>query len=169
VFQGDIFEGLPERFLYFFSEDKSDSIRGNLFNAGWIGRNYGVELLDKIGKGLIYCSGTTLGDYESILQYLVSMLAQMDLEKIIALRDKPGDQGSDQGYHNYLFYCSDLNATGKVNGDIIATLGTTLIASPQLITFDGERYFLDTLCPKLLHQYDRNGDMDSYFRNKYNC
>jgi hypothetical protein len=168
VFQGDVFENLPEQFLYFFSEDKSDTIRGNLFNAGWIGRNYGVEVLDKIGNSLIYCSGTTLSDYESIRHYLAYMLAQMDLDKILALGDTPGDQGSDQGYHNFLFYCTDLNAVGKANGDIIATLGTTFITSPQSISFDGERYPLDALYPKVLHQYDRNGDMDSYFRNKYN-
>lgn len=167
VFQGDVFEGLPERFLYFFSEDKTDTIRDNPFNAGWIERNYGADVLDKIGDNLIYCSGTTLGDYESIRHYLLHMLAQMDRVRIVARGNEPGDQGSDQGCHNYLFYCTDLHATGKTNGEIVATLGTTLIKSPHSITFEGGTYFVDGRCPKVLHQYDRTGEMIQFFKNKY--
>jgi hypothetical protein len=163
VFQGDIFEGLPEEYLYFFSEDKSDTIKDNPFNASWIVRNYSYTVLERIGGGLIYCSGTTLGDYKSIQRYLSYLLAQRDFAKFVEL----GGEADEQGPHNYLFYCSDLNITGKANGDIIATMGTTFVKSPHLISFVGDKYFLDSFCPKVLHQYDRDGEMIRYFRNKY--
>lgn len=169
VFQGNIFEDLPKQCLYFFAEDDSDRIKNNVFNAGWIARNYGSDLLDKIGDGRIYCSGTTLGDYESMRRYLFYMLAQMDLDKIIALREQPGDMGSDQGYHNYLYYCSDLEITGKSNGDIVATLGTTLINAPDSVTQSNGLYYVNSMCPKVLHQYDRNAEMIRVFKSRYGC
>lgn len=169
VFQGDVFDNLPEQCLFFFSEGDIDTIRNNPFNARWIERNYGLEMLEQIGDNQIYCSGTTLGDYASICQYLFYMRAQMDLGKILSLLSEPDDRGSDQGYHNYLYYCSDLHAVGKANGDIVATLGMALGQSPHSLTFDGNKYFFNSLCPKVLHQYDRTAALKKFFEDRYTC
>jgi hypothetical protein len=75
-----------------------------------------------------------------------------------------GGAPDDQGPHNFIYYCTDLGATGKANGDIVATLGYT---SPDSISFTNSRYFVNGKYPKVLHQFDRNREMQRQLSTKY--
>ena len=163
VFQGDIFDDLPEQFLYYFMEYEHDTIGNNAFNAEFIKRNYGNEVFELLKDANIFCSGTTLGDFNSILHYLFSLLAQRDCAKFMELTR----EADEQGPHNYLFHFGNLRITPKANGDIVGTLGATASANPSAITRDGGRYIVNGRCPKVLHQYDRCAEIYDHFLKRY--
>jgi hypothetical protein len=98
TFQRNPFIHAEGRQLRFYVEEPI-TIRQCPINSRWIREYFGEEILREIGGNLIVCSGTTLGDYDSIIRYLEEFLLTLRQARSI-----PWRVGFDQGVHNYLAY-----------------------------------------------------------------
>lgn len=170
VFQKNPFEELyDDKFLYFFEEDSSESIGNNTYSDMWIKSSLGNQVLEKIKGKPIICSGITIGSYANILIYLTKMINIFNVIKT----QKPEAYniiGLDQGIHIYIGYLENknfINFQTKKNGDIIATIGITLHNNPNdIIVKDGVICLKDSH-PPIVHQYNRNPELEKLFKNKY--
>ena len=123
----------------------------------------------------ISCSGTTLGNYNEILNYITLMKTHLclfpykkPLRHIIIF--KKIQTGFDQGIHNYLIY-NDFFKNKECHKNDFSKICTTAYMKKfkfnkkgQLINKKGEIY-------SLIHQYDRSFKKDGSevfnFKNKY--
>ena len=71
VFQSNIFDHSFKRPLNFFLE--SEKIMNDPRNVRWLKRTVGQQVFEKIKDNLISCSGTTLGNFEEIMNYIKLM------------------------------------------------------------------------------------------------
>jgi hypothetical protein len=152
VFQGDIFQALPDVPMIFCEEAKGFSLE----NAGWNGnairRTFGMPVFDQIKHHEVICSGTVLGQHGITLMYLWQklLLGQM-VERAHHMR-----AGVDQATTNV------MARLGLVPGSIvlpydgaIATLSGSTNAN-FLSVRDGRLVTADGREPAAVHQYDRN-------------
>ena len=72
VFQSNIFDHSFKRPLNFFLE--SEKIMNDPRNVRWLKRTVGQQVLEKIKDNLISCSGTTLGNFEEIMNFVANNL-----------------------------------------------------------------------------------------------
>src|SRR5262245_4939676 len=70
VFQSHPFDHAPEGELLCFLEGGDRTIGGCPVNSNWVSSLYGPEILARVSRGPISCSGITLGCHEAILEYL---------------------------------------------------------------------------------------------------
>lgn len=153
IFQDNPFKLSQNSSLLCVLEHKKYCLGSEPGNAKWIREAFGDEELSKISHCRISCSGTTLGSYQGILNYLAEMitcLAKVNYK--IA-----GYDGFDQGVHNYLlwnktFLDTYLSENGK--GPILTMHGI----STEEINLDSNGFICNddgTITP-VLHQYDRH-------------
>ena len=84
-------------------EDKK--IKNCFINSNWIRRLYGLRKYNLIKDNYISCSGTTLGSYPGIMEYLNKMVFHI---KNFTYFSFFGSPGSDQGNHNYILNTENL-------------------------------------------------------------
>jgi hypothetical protein len=73
-FQSDPFEMLPEYEKGFFTFGGVDiTIKDCGWNGNWVKDCFGDQMLDKIGRNKVICSGVSMGDMESAYSYLKLM------------------------------------------------------------------------------------------------
>lgn len=149
IFQKNPFDYNYKPGLYCFLEDADTKIKDEKHNSFWIQHGFGPEELSKIGHNTICCSGVTIGDYVSIIDYLEKMI-----NHIIKLKNVGG---LDQGIHNYLIYNNKLDSLNLINDDEgpITTLSyfknfnKVLFHNGSIINKSGQPV-------NIVHQYDRN-------------
>lgn len=147
IFQDDPFDA-PVSGLEVFLEEEFLAIGKDPHNARWIQNLYGRRALERIGSMTTSCSGTTVGDRESILDYLQAMT-----ESIVWRRRPMGSH--DQGVHNHLLRSGRLSHADVVrNGHgRVLTMGAMQHferdASGRVLNADGS-------VPAVVHQYDRH-------------
>jgi hypothetical protein len=152
IFQKDIFSGLSEHGLYCFLEEKNLTIGRSSHNTMMIRNCFGEEALKQVSQFRVSCSGTVLGDYQSIINYLRTFV-----EYTFKVQKMCMCGGDDQGLHNYLIHNQIISGVKLVDNAAgpIATLGAVPAAeihrsSDHLILQpDGRPY-------ALIHQYDRH-------------
>jgi len=171
VFQKNPFDELPnDNFLFFFEEDRSEVIGNNTYTDYWITQSFGETVLSELNGNPIICSGTTFGSYKNILFYLIKMNNLLNVIKI----QKPETYkiiGLDQGVHNYIAYKENELFNGfkiKENGDIVATVGITSENNPNDITIKDDVLYLKDYYPAIVHQYDRNPELEKPLNTIYN-
>ena len=156
VFQADPFENFAGG-CNVFNENEYLSIAGCKWNSSWIREGYGEAELLKIGEKEIYCAGTILSDYGSMLLLLAKML-----QACLDWKGRMNIYGPDMGSFNYLIH-NDLidNMVKRKNGDIVLTI------SPE--TYDqikstsrGVEY--NGFFPAVVHQYDRLPALVDFYR-----
>lgn len=112
VFQADPFEsaedetrklvgtvgGVADRIRFIAAALEETTITGDGVNGYWIKTCFGSAELNQMLGLQISCSGTTVGDAESMREYIISMDSHMRTGVFCAA------QGIDQGVHNYLIY-----------------------------------------------------------------
>eukprot|EP01036_Dinobryon_divergens_P030362 gene30362-39595_t len=101
------FESRPtDKFdLQVFAENWSVKTIGIcVFNSMWVSKCFGKPALPPLKEKAVVCSGSTLGSYLAIHNYLRTMLQSMDTVKCWLKGIE-----SDQGYQNYLFYNGHFN------------------------------------------------------------
>jgi hypothetical protein len=54
------------------------TIGGCVFNSGWVGECFGSAALEPIKEEAVICSGSTLGSYMGVANYVRTMLTSMD-------------------------------------------------------------------------------------------
>lgn len=161
VFQSDPFLGLPDECLLLFQEDENFQLGTDASNLYWIRAAYGDEMAASLGKHPILCSGTTLGSFDSVLQYVRDVVDELGrlTPRIV------GQLGFDQGVHNVLYRTNKWpGATVMENfKSPVVTLGLT--DSGQFV-FDGKGHLLngDSSVVPVLHQYDRHGSLLEHCR-----
>ena len=104
IFQGDPFSFSWGAGLNVTLEDKRMRIRDCPYMTRWVGNHLGEQALCQIEEEYISCSGTTLGDHQTISWYLEQMTA-------LLAPYTPGERmaGYDQGVHNFLLYTKQLH------------------------------------------------------------
>ena len=176
-FQTNPFVNLPRNqngLLYFFGENAEATRIGiSRKNRNWILRGYGKEVLEALKDKPTICSGSTMGEQQAIETYLRALVNEWDETDIMMT-------GSDQGFHNYLYYSGKLTNSASISKLVVWEQGKGIInnlgalrtkefwewgfynnRTKEVYNWDG------TLSP-VAHQWDRDKDLHSYMvRNKF--
>ena len=177
LFQKNI-ENYNYRHNLYFAEEQIKFTQDPKYNVQWLlylERVFSEKFYDKIKKNYILCSGTTIGNFESIFKYVVLM-------NNIIKKYNWGSFHGDQGIHNYLYYTNKYNnyieniKILKNEENLINTIGAPLsLKIPNLSSFiinNGNIY--DNTNKKqeisyIVHQWDRLNEEDrKKISNKYN-
>ncbi len=148
--------------LIFFLED---FLIGDCpFNSNWINKVYGNKELKKISKKTILCSGTVLGNFKKIKEYLSLMVNHINnfkykkkLKYLLTFRVDPEGRGCDQGHANFIVH-NELIDSVKFYTNSKGPVATAFYL--KKIKFDKEFRLVNELNhPYLLvHQYDKRYD-----------
>jgi hypothetical protein len=157
VFQDNPFKEFPKHALEFFSEP--EVFKNCKHNSPWIAGVYGQARVDEISNNHVICCGTTMGSRAGILQYLETMIAEINR---IESTGRKLAGGEDQPVHNHLVYdnrYTDFNINHTGIGPISTmhhSKTLTFNRSGQLLNDDGS-------VVAAIHQYDRCGSMSVVF------
>lgn len=168
VFQGNIFEHIRSPGLHCFLEDKSKKIGENYFDRSSVEIQYGNDTLQEIANLPIICSGTTLGDYNSIIQYVVHMLEQRQLKQI--LKDHMFNidcPGIDQAMHMYILHKNIIKNIKHENGDGVSTLALTEENNIHILPNNKISIYNNKISP-VVHQWDRHLSIKNHLEKIYN-
>jgi hypothetical protein len=152
IFQADPFAGLNDDVLHFYEQD--DAIRDNSYTSYWLKHGFGKKALAAVENKKSICSGTTIGSFDKMLDYLEKMIiVQAQITAGIT-----GLGGFDQGVHNYMIYNnffpgSDIieNPTGEVV--TLENLDTVTLTDNQELVNQYNKVI------PVVHLYDRYPDL----------
>ncbi len=112
----------------------------------------------------ICCAGVTLGDYQSVRDYLHTMLNEfLDLPYTVMAKSN-----YDQGIHNRLLYANRFEREIRCLplSSVISTVGLfnytdlTFNSAHELLLTDGSK-------ATVIHQYDRHKDWEERVRRQF--
>lgn len=153
AFQGDIFEEIkpgPDQVDLFVNEEDPAANLGERFNKYILTTNYGEAVAKELEPNRILCSGTTLGSQEMMIQYIVTLMNQRDIKKMMEVGGIPDEQGP----YNYIFHKNLIPHTKLENGVGVGTL--CLVHPNQLKVLDDGRVTVYGKLPSVIHQWDRH-------------
>jgi hypothetical protein len=153
AFQGDIFEEIkpgPDQVDLFVNEEDPAANLGERFNKYILTTNYGEAVAKELEPNRILCSGTTLGSQEMMIQYIVTLMNQRDIKKMMEVGGIPDEQGP----YNYIFHKNLIPHTKLENGTGVGTL--CLVHPNQLKVLDDGRVTVYGKLPSVIHQWDRH-------------
>jgi len=153
AFQGDIFaeiEPKPGQVDLFVNEEDPRFNLGERFNKYVLTTNYGEAVAKELEANRILCSGTTLGSQEMMIQYIVSLMNQRDIKKMMEVGGIPDEQGP----YNYIFHKDLLPHTKLPNATGVGTL--CLVPPTDLKILDDGRVSVYGKIPSVIHQWDRH-------------
>lgn len=161
VFQRDPFAFPWPDGLNLTLEDRRMTVGQCPHMTRWVEGHLGPVALRAISGNPISCSGTTVGDNDSILRYLEELTA-------LLLPFTPGKfmAGYDQGVHNHLLHSGRLEpVTRHDNAGPILTLGY----KREEPVMDGNGDVLNEAGEPavIVHQYDRMAGLFRRMREKY--
>ena len=161
-FQDNPFDFNFTKPINFFLEDYL--IKDCPFNSNWIIKTYGKKKFDKVAENTILCSGTVLGEYKKIKEYLSLMKENIikyeykkRLKYALTFRVDPEGRGCDQGHANYIVHNSlidDYDFYSNSDGPFATAFYLNKInfdEKSRLINSLGKHYLL-------VHQYDKRWD-----------
>ena len=100
MFQSDPFAIVTSPGFYAFHGIESRTIGECGWNGGWIRDCFGAQMLQKVSRKTIICSGVSVGTYAEVKAYLSQMSAIMSEQRFA----KCERNGVDQGVHNVLVH-----------------------------------------------------------------
>jgi len=152
LFQIEPFQAIPVDPITFFLESDVVTIGTCECNSSWIASGFGERELSRLAAKPISCSGTVVGSWRSIIEYLLWML----ILSTLLHEDAVGVAGIDQGCHNMLVH-SNLLSEQRIaaNGDGVLTLHHVIGRETVYVSADG--FVVDTAGNRfpVIHQYDR--------------
>jgi len=160
AFQSDPFQFVDETFMY--SAKESSLIRNEGWNKGWIESCFGREMVKKIGNNYVVCSGISIGGIKPVLEYLDEMLSILEGPTFSSCERN----GVDQGIHNVIIYDRNLPNVELLNldsGFILNLQGWSKRDSVR----NFENIQNDAGTVPIVHQYDRNHDLQNFYISKY--
>ena len=170
-FQSDPFTMLPKDTsgFYVFQGVESIPIRECGWNSGWIKDCFGYPTLDQVGDGRIICSGVSMGDMNSVFEYLtlmedVIMARGKSLVARTARFPKCERNGVDQGIFNVLVHkklIPNLKIFTQSNGPV-----SNLQAQKARVNNGQVFNQIGDVVP-VVHQYDRRPDLQKFLFQKY--
>jgi len=184
VFQDNPFRNIPRSdptneggLLYFFGENR-DATRIGLSkqNNKWIRAAYGDVIGDALADKPTICSGATLGEQVALETYLRAMVVEADETGTVLM-------GSDQGFHNRLYYSAKLTNTPTIKSITVFDQGRGIVnnmgalrtkplaewGNGHIVKQDGEDYQVlnwDGYVSPVVHQFDRHKELSQYFFKK---
>jgi hypothetical protein len=181
-FQANPFSNLPRQddthatkgHLWFFGENTNATRLGkSTKNINWLRNGYGKAVLDFLREKPTICSGSTMGEAVAMEQYLRAEINEKAETEIRMT-------GSDQGFHNYLYYSQKLANVDAIlaltvwlqGWGIINNLGA-LRTQPLSAwgNYDPETHAVtnwDGSISPVVHQWDRDKELHNYqFRYRF--
>ncbi|MCA9235129.1 MAG: hypothetical protein KDA44_06645 [Planctomycetales bacterium] len=150
-----------------YEEDPSVPIgEETLFNAPWIRGLFGDDALNEIAHCPVICSGTILGDIDSIIDFLTAFtsLAQRARELSVV--------GEDQGIHNYLCrteFGRDRRVEVVPNGGGEVFTFVHFAGDSHSLNSDGDFTVRSGGVVPVLHQYDRVPEIERELLERLAC
>ena len=168
VFQKDPFDFKRDNAsIYFFCEDKRQTLRSCRINSAWILKLFGEEVLSEIGDNPIVCAGITIGTHSAIIDYLRNMVKYFERLKSISLPCE------DQAIHNYLIHKGKIRDLMLFNNEDGPVLHLHHL-SKEDISFNDEGDVVNEKgkVVNIVHQYTghyekRHPFLTKIFRRKY--
>jgi hypothetical protein len=178
-FQSNPFADLPRQttavdgMLYLFGENAEATRLGtSKKNLKWLLNGYGDRTLKALADKPTICSGSTMGEQIAVETYLRAMVNEHD-ECNIRMT------GSDQGFHNYLYYSSKLQHAATIRRIVVWEQGRGAINNLGALRtktlaewgiYDDENHTIyqwdgATKSP-VVHQWDRDKHLHSYMHGK---
>ena len=174
-FQLDPFANLPRRSinatrgkLWFYGENANATRLGrSTKNVNWLKNGYGTDLLSYLTEKPTICSGSTMGERVAMEEYLKAEISEDD-ETPVRMT------GSDQGYHNYLYYSQKLRNVHAIESITVWEQGKGLINNlgalrRQTLQNWGmynneshEVYQWDGSLSPVVHQWDRDAHLHRF-------
>lgn len=178
-FQSNPFANLPRQkeavdgLLYLFGENAEATRLGkSRKNLMWLLNGYGDFTLKALEQKPTICSGSTMGEQVAVETYLRAMVNEHD-ECNIKMA------GSDQGFHNYLYYSSKLHDSATIHRIIVWEQGRGAINNVGALRIKtlSEWGIYDELThtvyqwdgvtkSPVVHQFDRDKHLHGYMVNK---
>ena len=160
--------------LWFFGENANATRLGkSTKNLNWLRQGYGVQVLDALREKPTICSGSTMGEVVAMEQYLRAEINEKDETEVRMT-------GSDQGFHNYLYYSHKLANVDAIVGLTVWAQGHGVINNLGALrtrpfvdwgvynTTSHEVYNWDGSLAPVVHQWDRDKDLHGYlFRVRF--
>lgn len=154
--------------MWFFGENANATRLGkSTKNVNWLRNGYGTPVIDALREKPTICSGSTMGERVAMEQYLRALINEKDETEIRMT-------GSDQGFHNYLYYTHKManvhaiksltvweqgrgmiNNLGALRKKPLSEWGNYNTTSQVVYNWDG------SLSP-VVHQWDRDHDLHHY-------
>ena len=131
-------------------------------NAPWIRSVYNNPGLDLVKDEYIICSGTTMGTRVGILEYIDTMITEINR---IRATGRPLYPGEDQPIHNYLIY-SGMFKEHKKSHNGIGSVTTMHHQHQLLLDRKGRLLNADGSLTPIIHQWDRAGACKSILENQ---
>ncbi len=151
IFFDDPFNNKLFSEINFFLEDKT--IAECETNTRWIKRLYGNNVLNKINKNRISCSGITLGNRENILYYCNLMVNEIKNFKYRSINPFSTGKGSDQGNHNKLIHSSGYNTAKKFYNEDCFVVNVSN-SDPKIVEYRDNNFYINRRKISVLHQYN---------------
>jgi hypothetical protein len=153
VFQADPFVNCNDDLLVFEEGDNALLADEKMFNAKWVEQLFGKDILERIGRYPILCSGTVMGGMDAMINYLVKF------ETLLSQAREVGMGGADQGVHNYLcrdFYTTKIQVVRNGAGAVLTMVPWLAEGADFKVSNSGEILGLNGQPVPVLHQYDRH-------------
>ena len=151
--------------LYFYGENSNATRLGKSpKNTNWLKYGYGIKVLDSLREKPTICSGGTMGEAVAMEQYLRALINEKD-ETVIRMT------GSDQGFHNYLYYSGKLRNVNAISSLTVWDQGRGIInnlgALRKIPLTEWGNYNLTTdivtnwdgKASPVVHQWDRDAEL----------
>lgn len=170
-FQNDPFKYDYKKTINFFLEDHI--IKDCPYNSNWILKTYGKSKFDMMSEKTILCSGTVLGNYNKIKEYLHLMNNYIEkyryrkkLKYLLTFRPDPEGRGCDQAHANFIVH-NNLIKDIKLHKNSDGPIATVYYL--KKINFDNNNRLLNNkgVPYNLVHQYDKRWDEFSYNFQKF--
>jgi hypothetical protein len=163
IFQADPFARSPGPGLRAFLEDESMRIGNSQANIQWITELFGQETLERLGPLPISCSGTTIGDAESMRNYLRAFIEVAFTVRSTRLN------GGDQGIHNFLVHGALKPTTTLLRNGEAEVLTMGYLGREGEFAMDAEGRLVDAKGQlfNVLHQYDRHPELAGKIVQRY--
>jgi hypothetical protein len=163
VFQADPFARLEGKGIHAFLEDARMTVGNCVSNTRWLTDIFGAEVCQSLAAEPISCSGTILGDYESIVKYLRTFIETAFTARSTRLN------GGDQGIHNFLVRgpLRELARFHPNEQSEVLTMG--YMRREQSFPTDAEGRLIDAQGRvfNVLHQYDRHAALAEKIEQQY--
>jgi hypothetical protein len=155
--------------LYLFGENPEATRLGrSRKNMMWLRNGYGEHVLNVLAEKPTICSGSTMGEQIAIETYLRAMVNEHD-ECDIKMT------GSDQGFHNYLYYSNKLSGASTIREIVVWEQGRGIVNNLGALRtkpfvewgfYDETNHIVyqwdgETPSP-VVHQFDRDGSLHKY-------
>ena len=158
--------------LYFFGENANATRLGiSKKNQKWIKNGYGDATIQAVKDKPTICSGSTMGEQIAIETYLRAMVNEHDEAQVRMT-------GSDQGFHNYLYYSSKLTGASTIRKLIVWEQGRGFINNMGALRtkpfkewgcYDPDKHVVyqwDGSISPVVHQWDRDKELHGWMNGE---